>query len=733
MPTLEKIYVKTIQYGIYVILFLPLFISKAYYFPYIFGKAIVLRSIIEIITVLYVLLAVSNSKYRPKPSPIFWGVAVYMGIKIITTLSSANIYHSFWSNYERMEGLLTLLHFGALFIIAVSVFRTKKEWKNLLRVGVLASFFVALFGLGQKLNLDFLFHSGVSKIDSTLGNSSYVAAYLGANIFITLYLFFQDKSLWWRIPYGISILLELVIIYFTASRGGILGLIGGLLILLFLCLLFSRGEFVRKSKKYILAGLILFFLFGFFIYINRNSSWVQNTHGLKKVIMISTRDRTVKDRYLNWNFGWQGLKERPLRGWGMENYYIVFNKYYNSQTSEPWFDRAHNIIFDQAVSAGVFGLLSYLFMIFGSIYYLWQYRRQDEISHFICIALLLASFFANFFVFDCSSTYTVFFLVLAFINFLVFIKDKRPLNEEGDQRRSASIFLPLSLVIVLCLGLYFFNIRPVIANNIGVEAYKYSRVDQEKTIKLFKKALAYNTFGNPEIRLRIGDYALSLADDNDKKEAALKTLAFASEELEKSIEKDEPLNARYYLYLGGLYNVYARVADKAENINQALKYLNKAREMSPRRQEIYFELGQSYVSLGDYAVAIKNFEKAVEIKSDPVSEYNLLLIYLYAKDKEKSEVQFSKISREIKWAGYGKDKLEKIISLYNGRDQFAEIITILNFYLETYPGDAAYRAKLAAVYAQAGQKEKAREEVLKAVELDPGLETEAEMFLKGLE
>ena len=50
----------------------------------------------------------------------------------------------------------------------------------------------------------------------------------------------------------------------------------------------------------------------------------------------------------------------------------------------------------------------------------------------------------------------------------------------------------------------------------------------------------------------------------------------------------------------------------------------------------------------------------------------------------------------------------------------------------TLDPSASNYAKLAAVYKEAGQISKARTAVLKAVELDPSLKTEAEKFLELL-
>ncbi|MBU4332082.1 O-antigen ligase family protein [Patescibacteria group bacterium] len=733
MSRLESIYVNIIKFGTYVILFVPLLITKQFYFPYIFGKAITIRSIVEIMAVVYILLVLHNPRFKPRCSLLFWGVVVFMGVKVLSTLMGVNVYHSFWSNYERMEGLLTLLHFGILFVIVSGVFKEKKEWLTLFRIAVSASFCVALYGLGQKLGLSSLLHSDIEKIDSTIGNSSYVAIYLVMNFFITVYLFIKDRNLFWRIFYGIILLLDVIIIFFTASRGGMLGLLGGIFLLLIFVVFFTPIGLVKKGYKYSAIGTVIFLILTVgTIYLNKGKEFINNIHVLRKLTTISFADRTIQDRFINWNIGWQGWKERPILGYGPENYYVSFNKYYNSRTSEPWFDRAHNIIFDQLNSSGILGLASYLFILCVSLYYLWKKRNRDFWLSVSFIGLIFGYFFANLFVFDNSSTYAIFFLVLAFINFIVSGQEDAEDEQAEPSRKSVSVFIPLGLLAVLTFSLYFFNIRPAIANNIGIEAYKYSRVNYSKSVDLFKKALAYNTFGNPEMSLRIGDYALHLFNELDEEKREVKEiLDFAIQELEASIN-EEPLNARYYLYVASLYNVRSRVENREENLNMVLKHLNKAKELSPERIEVYFQLGQIALSAGDRGQAVRDFEKAFKIRPDSNdTQLNLMLAYLYVGDKEKIDKQFE-ILRDFGFVVLGGNQVEKLVAALYAIKELDKIIQLLEAYLASYPSSEFY-AKLATVCLEAGNKEKAREYTLKAMELNPDLKEEGEVFLEQLE
>ena len=53
----------------------------------------------------------------------------------------------------------------------------------------------------------------------------------------------------------------------------------------------------------------------------------------------------------------EGVKERPILGWGQSNYNYVFNKYYRPELleGEAWFDRVHNIVMDWLIAGGIIG------------------------------------------------------------------------------------------------------------------------------------------------------------------------------------------------------------------------------------------------------------------------------------------------------------------------------------------------------------------------------------------
>jgi hypothetical protein len=132
-----------LKYGImamvYLTLLTPFIVSGSLYFPYITGKAHMLRLFIEIGFSLYIILAIRNKNFLPKKSPLMWAALVFTIILGIATLNAEDPSRSFWSNFERMEGYVHMLHMFAFFLMTTAVFKTKQSWFYILNTSLALS------------------------------------------------------------------------------------------------------------------------------------------------------------------------------------------------------------------------------------------------------------------------------------------------------------------------------------------------------------------------------------------------------------------------------------------------------------------------------------------------------------------------------------------------------------------------------------------------------------------
>src|SRR3989304_7549739 len=107
-------------------------------------------------------------------------------ISIIASVFGVDFTRSFWSTFERMTGLITFLHLFAFYIVLTSVFKERKYWERILTVSILIGVLLVFY---VSTSTDPTARGG-----GTLGNTSFMSAYLVFDIFFALILFLTKKG-----------------------------------------------------------------------------------------------------------------------------------------------------------------------------------------------------------------------------------------------------------------------------------------------------------------------------------------------------------------------------------------------------------------------------------------------------------------------------------------------------------------------------------------------------------
>src|SRR3989338_8789730 len=259
----EKILKYIIWAGLIGIAFIPLIVNGKYYFPFIVPKTLTFRIIIEVIFLAYLGLAALKKEYRPKFNLVLILFSLYIISVSISSLLAGSFYFSFWSNNERSEGLILLLHLLIYLIILSGFLSRLKDWLIIFEAYFFGSILLSLYGLGQFLHLKWIIASSdADRLAATVGNAGYVAGYLIFNIFFGLILFLFRKNKYLRLYYLSGILLEIFIVLNTLTRGAILSLAFSILVFIGYLVFFRLKNYklVRNSS------LVLLLLGNFFIF-----------------------------------------------------------------------------------------------------------------------------------------------------------------------------------------------------------------------------------------------------------------------------------------------------------------------------------------------------------------------------------------------------------------------------------------------------------------------------------
>lgn len=759
----EKILKYIIWAGLIGIPFIPLIVGSGYYFPYIVPKTLAFKIITEIIWLAFLGLAALKKEYRPKLNLVLFLFFLYLLTVFISSILNGAFYFSFWGNNERSEGLLLLLHLFLYLFVLSGFLRKTKDWLIIFEASFLSGILVSLFGLGQYLEIGWMLQSaGGARITSTIGNAGYVAGYLIFNIFFGLILFFFRKNKYLRWYYILGILLQIFIVLNTLTRGGILALAFSLFIFIFYLTFF----YLRSNKLIRNAGLAVLLsgiIFTALVFSNKEANWVGKSDILRRVSNISFSDATAENRLVTWNSSWQGFKEKPILGYGYENFYQVFDKYFNPKIyrhagSVVWFDRAHNMIFDRLITGGIIGLSLYLSLLLAPLVYLWgHFLSKDNLGTkppnvfgglvpksllppIILSLIVIAYFIQNLFIFESLVTYIPLFLVLGYLSQFC---PKWP----GKFFQSKKPYLVLLVIGVLVFlpALFGFNIKPALANRALIEAMtKVQLKKYEEAYNQFIDILDKDTLGNQEYRQHFAEFITGAVGRPDIDGAWVNQgVIRVEQEFIKQIN-EKPLSARNYLmfmrFLNMTYNL------NPERLNKALALAEKAAKISPTRPQIYYEAGYSQFYLGKYYSeigekekarqlylrSIDSMQKAIDINDRVVESYFNMLMILFAVGKsDQVQAHLDKMDG----LGLNYHNEEGLARMANSAVKAEQYQWTFKFYkelTEIVPEKPEHWVNLALSYAYLGQREKAVETAKKAGEFGGDFAKQSEAFIKDV-
>ncbi|MDZ4299643.1 MAG: O-antigen ligase family protein [Candidatus Sungbacteria bacterium] len=780
MKTFEKALLWTIKIALWIIPVLPFYVTPSLLFPFITGKNFAFRILVELAFAAWIGLVAAWPQYRPKPTLLFKAITVFVGIVFLADIFSPNPLRSLFSNYERMEGFMMIGHLYLYYLMLSTIFKTKRDWIVFFHVSLGASLAVSSVGALQKycqniaehlasckqwasalqsINVPLTSTQGGFRIDATIGNPTYFAAYLLFHLWIALLLVREYWKKTWRAAlYGAVFLFELFITYLTATRGVTLALVAVVPFLFLVVVLNMRRALPRASaavRKSIIGVLIFVVVVPLFLWAMRGTGVVQGSPVLRRLTDFSLTQGTIQDRFLIWGMSMRGALERPFLGWGQENYYLVFQKYYNPglYSAEPWFDRSHNIIFDWLVHAGILGLAAYLgifVVIFLGIIKGMRRGSMPFLLGLILLGMFITYFLQNLFVFDNLNTYLLFFAFLAYTGMNMPGGTREDAHAGGKSGRSASPAVTMGVtfaaLIIFLPWMYFAHVKPIregyaLINALQVNAAK--NTSSNILIGVFQSALAYRTFGDTEVREQLANMARDIPGDNRYTPDDQKKIAdFAVDELKKQTAGDAK-DIKHLLFLGSLIDHLLAVTlqkdaplQKIIGNNEQRQYaqmaedtLREAIRLGPNKQFTYVELSQLYAITGNGDRAVETLKKGWDFdrRFKAIAENLIVLAVLTGKKDIVAEIQ-----KEYPLETLNETALARLGLAYRQISDFPNAVLVYAALVKSSPNDAKIRAIYAGLLAQTGHIEEARAEAIETGRLDPSLKDQVDHFLQVL-
>ena len=546
-------------------------------------------------------------------------------------------------------------------------------------------------------------------------------------------------------------IMNLIQLYYTQTRGSYLGLVGGIIIAVLFFVTFKikikvekmlnkgnghlhitlpEGKLYKRLRGFIITfGILLAMgaVAGALVYgvasaiaNNKDSNFVKNNVFLNRLATINIinpikgfelvqnetltyedlnkyfGDITIVSRFLNAKIAVEAWHQRPLLGYGQENYKNVFEAHFDPRmySQEAWFDRTHNVFFDWLVAGGIIGLILYLALYLTPFYIMWIGHRRDSfklVEKSAISGLLVAYFIHNIFVFDNLISYVLFFMILAYV--------AGHTNEDTDNKKhykigdTLEVILSILIAITLIAVIYFVNWRAY-AVNLGIaKGLQYKQIASilasrqgdvasaiSATDNIFDYITNENTFGKQEaleqyITGASELYSIQPSSDNAAKlnEAKIKMVTNAFMKMDNYVASNTLPARTLTIFAGSLAQL--GLYDKS------LTVLDKALAQTPKKQILLNFKAQLLATKGKYNEAYQVAKTSYLL--DPTFKTSESLFYSYA-GRSKNGVDFVATIKKIKVAAgastttYKLPYSEENLSIFIESAMYKEAMEMLN-------------------------------------------------------
>jgi O-antigen ligase len=570
---------------------LPLFYIGGMMYPLMTPKTLALRAfgIIALALFSYLVLAGRSFYFSRLQRWETWIPGALLAVAYLTSLFGAGFYQSFWSTFERGDGLLTLsvcvLYFYLALLSATGAW-LPRLFKAVAWVGSLAAVYMVLqwLSLLYALDLPFIVQPN-GRIGGTLGNAAFYASYIGVAFFVTLAAARREAGTMRRLFYT-GAALQLFTVFLAATRGTILALF--LIGIAWLAWVVWKGR--GKGRTYAATALLLLAVCAGLFFSFRTELQNAPIESVRRVASISLSDPTVSSRLFLWQTLFGEAMKKPLTGYGAEHIDIPFNRVYDPTIlTEEWFDRSHNAYLDYFLQFGIFGAAVYALLIMVLFRVGWLlYKRRDPYAPYLLAAVAVYAL-QNMFVFDTAVAFWLLLMLLA--TALVYASADEPATAAVSH---PAPWMSAILGVALLLLVIPVAIQPWRANLLAFEAYLYQIVDLPRARAATEQGLALRTYAD----LEFGYNAYFMYTTEQVNRLSGDDLREAYETAVMALSRDfarYPYDARTSLYLAQV--MASAPADASVDNGLLSEALTRTIKESPKRAQSWYILAN--LSIGD--------------------------------------------------------------------------------------------------------------------------------------
>ncbi len=677
-------------------------------------KIILKKTVLDIPILLFLLIQILSTIFSIDPHTSFFGYYGRFNGGLLSTITYIFLYYAFVSNIGT----------GPVF---------HKFLDRLLKVSLISSFLVILWGLPGRFGHDVSclvfsgqfnnscwtaqFHPDL-RMFSTLGQPNWLGAYLAINFFIAAFFLCKDifkngagkkdlakgyinskqLSFWQAGPLRKEsfilyayLFLNFSAILFTRSRSALAATVIGIGMLfgaLFVFPLFRKNSL---GLKYIMLPLTFLFLIALFAFktdigfldsilslsfFSKPKTTAVAAHSVPATNASNTIEITSSFaiRKIVWIGAIRLANRYPLLGTGPETfayaYYFVRPRAHN-MTSE-WdylYNKAHNEYLNFLATTGYLGLITYMLMVFGVLYFFIRQiitRSKKDTNEYtsllvnICFLCGYTTILVTNFVGFSTTTINLFFFIIPAAGILYIA----PHAESDKEANKLTISIPqwAGVAVIALVSVYMgtYIVRYYFADTMYAMGYNYSKQsDYQTAVTYLQNALElkYEHVYEDALSYALANLAV-LVTYQKQKDVANKLMSL-SDYYNKSSIKASPKNVLYWKTRAKDEYLFYEINLRQQEIVKGVQALQEAYALSPTDPKIPYSMAVFYSLLYDDEknplnkkqyenMSLQYIEQAVQLKTDYRDAY-LLEGQLYKKYglKDQAKKAFDYILKNL--------------------------------------------------------------------------------------
>lgn len=732
----------------------------AYFFPtynvFELNKIILFRILVLLLlafTGLKIIFYQANFFYNWRQSPFkqlfksyFLGPLIFILGLFLTLFFSLNPAQSFYGSYDWQAGWLSFFFNFVWFILLsfnlVSLDNKTlnpgasdsilKRVNRLIIVAVLSGFLVAIYGILQIFNIDFITWANAAweagRSTSTFGQPNFLASYLLLIIPFGAYLVYRANSFLKKFFWLMLLLFLLLCLVFTASRGALVAF--GVMVISFFAYVLFQSKLARLKKSLIVLAVLAGFVIIFFS--------MKAFSPERFAASLDFKSGSLAARVNFYQAAGEAIMKRPWTGYGLENGSEVFISYYEPDWGiygdvSASTAQAHNLILDILITAGAAGLIFFIILYY-SFFSLAAVNLKQKRQLPITLAVFIGGagyLISLLFSFPTSAGEIYFWLIFAVLVAVNYPEKSgliQVLKPKIVKKWLQGLRVASAAALVVFSGWLIMSQLRILQADFYFNKLYYSLGNGE-----YLTALVLDDYiqaeGTTPLNREFYDWFLGEQLSNFYPE--IKELA------PRKLVKDRLAIIRERLLGRGGYRDFmalAKIEASLGNEEIAEKYFSFVVSLTPYWPKVYLTQARSLKKAGNFAAAIRSYHLAAfnlpDLNDPRINERHRTIASWYAAsinrdlgDIYSAQNNFSAAEKYYREA-YRDNPMDfivikKIADTYYLRGDFARAIIYNQQGLRRSPGDYNWYLALAVLYKESGNSAQAEFYFSQALKLAP--------------